>query len=56
MQHPVGTIEARANDAPEDEPTRVIVVNKLPAGEVARAFLVIFGLGVCAYLLWSIGR
>jgi len=54
VQHPVGTIEARANDAPEDEPTRVIVVNKLPAGEVARAFLVIFGLGVCAYLLWSI--
>jgi predicted PurR-regulated permease PerM len=50
----MGPIEAQADDPPEDELTRVIVVNKLPAGEVARAFLVIFGLGLCAYLLWSI--
>jgi predicted PurR-regulated permease PerM len=38
---------------PREEP-RVVVVNRLPASEVARAGLVLLGLVVGAYLLWRV--
>ena len=36
------------------ESDRVVVVNKLPAEEVARVGLVVLGLGIAAYFLWVI--
>jgi predicted PurR-regulated permease PerM len=42
-----------AGAAPPDQP-RLVVVNKLPPGEVARAGLVLLGLGLGCYLLWRV--
>jgi predicted PurR-regulated permease PerM len=45
--------ELSAGKRPETEP-RLVVVNKLPPAEVARAGLVLLGLGVGSYLLWRV--
>jgi predicted PurR-regulated permease PerM len=42
-----------AGAAPPDQP-RLVVVNKFPPGEVARAGLVLLGLGLGCYLLWRV--
>jgi predicted PurR-regulated permease PerM len=47
------TAELEAAEKPRRWPT-VVVVNKLPPAEVARAGLVLIGLGAAGYLLWRV--
>ena len=54
MQNPTGPLASDPDNRDRGELARVIVVNKLPAGEIARAFLVVLGLVVATYVLWSV--
>ena len=54
MHNPTGPLANGPDKRDHGELARVIVVNKLPAGEIARAFLVVLGLVVATYVLWSV--
>jgi predicted PurR-regulated permease PerM len=54
VQNPTGPLASDPDNRDRGELARVIVVNKLPAGEIARAFLVVLGLVVATYVLWSV--
>jgi len=57
MQRVMDAVE-RGDDSlkgtPGDDPLRIVVINRLPAAEVARTVLVVVGIGLGLWLLWTI--